>query len=152
MDRTSPHKEGVYQLMGANKDRGTRAETAVVRLAREMGWPYAERRALTGGKDRGDVTGVIGVTIQIKDVERKSVGKWQQDTLEQSMNDSTKTCLLIVKTKYKNVKQWDTYIPLYQLLYESDTMRTVFSGAWEELPWVRMDLEHAFEWLKEAGY
>ena len=138
--------------MGANKDKGTRAESAVVRLAREMYWPYAERRALSGGKDRGDIAGVLGVTIQVKDVERRSVGKWQQDTLEQSFNDNTNTCVLIVKTKYKNVRQWDAYIPLYQLLYESSSMARAFFGERSELPWVRMDLEVAFEWLKEAGY
>lgn len=138
--------------MGSNKDKGTRAETAVVRLAQEMGWPYAERRALQGGKDRGDVAGLLGVTLQVKDVERKSIGKWQQDTLEQSFNDNTNTCMLVVKTKYKNVKQWDAYIPLYQLLYESPDMARAFLKEWSELPWVRMDLEVAFQFLKKAGY
>lgn len=138
--------------MGSNKDKGTRAETAVVRLAQEMGWPYAERRALQGGKDRGDVAGLLGVTLQVKDVERKSIGKWQQDTLEQSFNDNTNTCMLVVKTKYKNVKQWDAYIPLYQLLYESPGMAREFLKEWSELPWVRMDLEVAFQFLKKAGY
>lgn len=138
--------------MGSNKDKGTRAETAVVRLAQEMGWPYAERRALQGGKDRGDIAGVLGVTIQVKDVERKSIGKWQQDTLEQSFNDNTNTCMLVVKTYRKNVRQWDTYIPLYQLLYESTSMARSFLRERSELPWVRMDLETAFQWLKEAGY
>lgn len=137
--------------MGANKDKGTRAESAVVRLAREMYWPYAERRALTGGKDRGDITGIPGLVIQVKDVERKSVGAWQLATLEQLANDNASTCILVVKTFRKNVRQWDTYIPISHFLYE-DPEKAQYFQAWDVQPWVRMDLEVAFEWLKKAGY
>lgn len=137
--------------MGSNKDKGTRAETAVVRLARESGFPYAERRALTGGKDRGDITGIPGVVIQVKDVEKPSVGKWQEDTLEQKANDDADTCILVVKKKFKNVRQWDAYIPLYQLLYEGSKMSLAFVAP-PGPEWARVDLETAFKWLKEAGY
>lgn len=139
--------------MGANKDKGTRAESAVVRLAREMYWPYAERRALTGGKDRGDITGIPGVVIQVKDVERQSVGAWQEATLTQMVHDGANTCILVVKRKYKNPRQWDAYIPMYQLLYEAGDMADAFGGNIEDgLPWARVDLEVALRWLKEAGY
>lgn len=138
--------------MGSNKDKGTRAETAVVRLAREMGFPYAERRALTGGKDRGDITGIPGVVIQVKDVEKQSVGKWQQDTLLQAYNDGALTCILVVKRKYKNIKQWDAYIPVYQFLYEARDAAHMFAGEWADLHWARLDLEAALLWLKATGY
>lgn len=138
--------------MTSNKDKGTRAETAVVRLARELDFPYAERRALTGGKDRGDITGIPGVVIQVKDVEKQSVGKWQLDTLEQAANDGSLTCVLVVKRKFKNVRVWDAYIPMYQLLYEDDSMRFAFSGEWKDLEWARMDLATAFKFLKQASY
>jgi len=38
-----------------SKDIGTRAETAVVRLAREIGYRDAERLPLAGAEDQGDV-------------------------------------------------------------------------------------------------
>lgn len=138
--------------MGSNKDKGTRAETAVVRLAREMDYPYAERRALTGGKDRGDITGIPGVVIQVKDQVEKRVHSWQVATLEQAMNDGSNTCILVVKAERKNVRKWDAYIPVYQFLYESREMANAMAGTFEELPWVRVDLEIAFRWLKLAGY
>lgn len=134
--------------MGSNKDKGTRAETAVVRLARDMGWPYAERRALTGGVDRGDITGIHGVVIQVKDVVKQEIASWQKDTIQQMVNDSSVTCVLVVKKKYKNTRQWDAYIPLYQLLYEAPSHSSNFGMD----AWARMDLEHAFKWLKTAGY
>lgn len=139
--------------MGSNKDKGTRAETAVVRLAREMGFPYAERRALTGGKDRGDITGIPGVVIQVKDHAKWSVGAWQRATLTQMVNDGANTSMLVVKVPRKNIKNWDAYIPMYQLLFEVPGLAEQFGGTIEDgMPWVRMDLDIAFKWLKTAGY
>ncbi len=139
--------------MGSNKDKGTRAETAVVRLARELGFPYAERRALTGGKDRGDITGIPGVVIQVKDHAEWRILSWQTATLTQMIHDESNTCVLVVKVPHKNVKKWDAYIPMYQFLYEAIEMATAFGGNVEDgIPWVRVDLETAFRWLKAAGY
>lgn len=41
--------------MNRSKQIGTSAESAVVKLARSSGFPYAERRALAGTDDQGDV-------------------------------------------------------------------------------------------------
>ena len=38
-----------------SKDIGTRAETAVVKLCHEIGYRHAERLALAGADDRGDI-------------------------------------------------------------------------------------------------
>lgn len=38
-----------------SKDIGTRAETAVVKLAREIGFHHAERLPLAGAQDQGDI-------------------------------------------------------------------------------------------------
>lgn len=48
------------------KDIGTAAETAVVRHLRKSGFPNAERRALTGAHDQGDVTGTAGICWEVK--------------------------------------------------------------------------------------
>src|SRR5690606_4660297 len=48
------------------RDTGTRAETAVVRYRRDHGWPHAERRALRGNQDAGDITGTPGVCWSVK--------------------------------------------------------------------------------------
>lgn len=45
---------------------GTAAETAVVRFLRGHGHPHAERRALHGAQDRGDVTGTPGIAWEVK--------------------------------------------------------------------------------------
>lgn len=52
--------------MSRPRDIGTTAETAVVRYLRTHGWPYAERRALAGAADLGDITGTPGICWEIK--------------------------------------------------------------------------------------
>lgn len=52
--------------MSRSKDIGTETETAVVRYLRTHGWPSAERRALAGGTDLGDITGTPGLCWEIK--------------------------------------------------------------------------------------
>jgi hypothetical protein len=59
-----------------SKAKGTAAETAVVRYLQAHGFPFAERRALAGAADRGDVAGVPGVCVEVKAVVKPSFGAW----------------------------------------------------------------------------
>lgn len=58
----------VYHVLMTNKPRqiGTAAETAVVRHLARNGWPFAERRALHGNQDRGDITGTPSLCWEVK--------------------------------------------------------------------------------------
>ena len=47
-------------------DIGTAAESAVVKVLREHGFPHAERRALHGSIDLGDITGTPGLAWEVK--------------------------------------------------------------------------------------
>ena len=49
------------------KAKGTAAETAIVNYLRENGRPHVERRALNGALDKGDIAGIPGVVIEVKD-------------------------------------------------------------------------------------
>ncbi len=48
------------------KDIGTRFETSVVTYLRANGWPSAERRALAGAYDLGDITGTPALVWECK--------------------------------------------------------------------------------------
>lgn len=52
--------------MTKSKRKGTAGESAVVSFLRTAGFPYAERLALQGSKDRGDITGIPGVVVECK--------------------------------------------------------------------------------------
>jgi hypothetical protein len=49
-----------------SKDIGTDAERAVVRYLAAHGFVHAERRALRGTKDAGDITGTPGICWEVK--------------------------------------------------------------------------------------
>ena len=58
------------------KKRGTAWESKIVAYLKERGWPHAERRTLSGAKDQGDISGVVGVCIEAKDQARHSLAEW----------------------------------------------------------------------------
>jgi Holliday junction resolvase len=70
-----------------SKDKGTRAETAVVRYLAEEGAVQVERRALSGTQDRGDVAGIPGVVIEVKDVSRDGLPGWVDESEVERLND-----------------------------------------------------------------
>jgi len=65
--------------VSASKAKGTAAETAVVRFLQANGHPGAERRALAGAQDRGDVAGIPGVVIEVKDCQRMELAAWMNE-------------------------------------------------------------------------
>lgn len=52
--------------MSRNRAKGTAAESAIVKYLVARGWPHAERRALNGSNDKGDIAGLVGVCIEVK--------------------------------------------------------------------------------------
>ena len=72
--------------MSANKQRGTRWESAVVTFLRERGFRYAERRALAGARDLGDITGLPGVVIECKSQNRQSLAEWLDEAEQEKAN------------------------------------------------------------------
>lgn len=74
------------------KAAGTRAETAVARyLAAALDDDRIERRARTGGKDRGDIGGVRvhgqRLVIEVKDVTRMALAGWVAEAQLEAGND-----------------------------------------------------------------
>jgi len=121
--------------MSKAKQKGTTAEREVVRYLQQW-WPTAERRALSGNKDRGDVAGIPGVCIEVKAAATQLIGPWQRETLAEMENAGVALCALVVKRPYKPVHQWDAYLPWSQLVH----------GKAAE-GWVRMDLQLAVAFL-----
>lgn len=62
--------------MNRSKQKGTAAESAVVGWLKDHGFPYAERRTLAGSNDKGDVSGIAGVVLEIKDCKRTELAAW----------------------------------------------------------------------------
>jgi hypothetical protein len=68
-----------------SKQKGTAWETAIVRYLATEGWPHAERRALTGTQDRGDISAVVGWVIEAKNCRALTLSTWiDEATIEQA--------------------------------------------------------------------
>lgn len=122
--------------MTKSKAKGTTAEREVVRYLQNW-WPAAERRALSGNKDKGDVAGIPGVVVEVKAAVRQELAVWKRETLVERDNAGVSNCVLVVKRPYKAVAEWDAYLPWSALAHRS-------SG---DDGWVRMDLQLAVAFL-----
>lgn len=67
--------------MSAARQKGTAAESQVVAYLRACGWVHAERRALRGVNDVGDIAGIPGVLIEVKAHRTFALAEWLDQVL-----------------------------------------------------------------------
>jgi hypothetical protein len=75
-------------MVNRSKTKGTSAETAIVRYLKDNGAPHAERRALNGIHDRGDIAGIIGICIEVKNCARDQLPQWIDETVAEGITDN----------------------------------------------------------------
>lgn len=63
-------------MTAANRRRGADAERAVVAFLRDNGYPDARRYLAGDGRQPGDIDGVPGLCIEVKDVAASSWPTW----------------------------------------------------------------------------
>src|SRR5690606_5416001 len=94
---------GDVAMTNRPKQIGTKAETAVTRAAQTRGFPHAERRALRGRNDVGDVLLCPGVVVEVKggDMARRAsdalVAKWLLETERERINAGAEHAFLVVQ-------------------------------------------------------
>lgn len=71
--------------MSRSKAKGTRWESAIVRLLVDEGF-MVERRALTGCADRGDISGLDEWVIEAKDCVRTELAAWVDEAAVEQAN------------------------------------------------------------------
>jgi hypothetical protein len=83
--------------MSAAKQKGTLAETAMVKYLQVNGFPGAERRALAGELDKGDITGTPSLTFEIKNCKSYSIPSWLKEAAIEKVNANADFCPVISK-------------------------------------------------------
>lgn len=131
---------------------GTATETAVVRAILTRGFPYAERRRLTGILDRGDITGTPGITWEVKGgataktASDAQVDLWLRETERERQNNGDDLGVLVMARKgigAANAHRWWAVL-------RSDALGVPYeTGDW--FP-VRLTLDSACRWLVSRGY
>jgi Holliday junction resolvase len=96
-----------------NKQKGTKAETDVVRYLQKCGWKTAERRALKGNLDCGDISGVAGVCLEVKNQKAQDLAGWVEELKVEIINAKANTGAVIHKRKGKtDVAEWYATMPV----------------------------------------
>jgi hypothetical protein len=98
--------------MSKAKQKGTAAETALVRFLVGQGFPNAERRALGGGssgQDLGDITGTPCLAWEVKNHKSYSIPAWLKETAIEKDNSGADFGILVAKPNgvgLSNVGDW----------------------------------------------
>ena len=90
-------------MSNPQKAKGTRGETAVVKYLRDNGFGLAERRALGGSHDMGDILICPGLIAEVKagdkakSFQQSLLEKWMDETRKEHSNADAVVALLIVQ-------------------------------------------------------
>ena len=101
--------------MSTSRRKGTAWESAVVEFLRGHGFPYAERRALSGSQDRGDVTGVPGVMLECKAEKSITLADYMDEVKAQTVNAGAQIGVAVVKRRNRSAGEAYAVITLATL-------------------------------------
>ena len=99
-------------MSSAAKRKGSAAERAVVEWLKANGYPYADRRLAGATLDKGDISGLPGVTIEIKNHAKLDLAGWTAELEIEMKNDGAWTGTVLHKRKGKgDVGEWYATTP-----------------------------------------
>lgn len=140
-------------MVNPSKDKGTKGETAVVRVAKTLGWP-ADRLTLTGNHDRGDVKLNDRVMVEVKSghqatgASANQIAAWLDETERERINGGWDYAFLVTQRRgfwYERAAHWDAW-----LAPRADGDAPDLGFAHDVV--VRVDLVDALTILRRAGY
>jgi hypothetical protein len=94
--------------MSASRRKGTAWESSVVDYLKRSGFPYAERRAMCGTNDRGDIAGVPGVMLECKAERSIDLAGYMDEVKAETRNAGTAIGAAVVKRRNRGVA--DAYV------------------------------------------
>lgn len=142
------------------KDIGTDAERPVARFLAVNGWAEAERRALRGTSDAGDITGTPGVCWEVKggaqarNASDRDIADWMAETEAERVNARADIGVLVVQRRGvgpANAGRWWAVLRLGQVVGALHPHIQVSTCECCTTP-VRMLLADAVRMVRAAGY
>lgn len=99
-------------MTSPQKRKGSAAELAVAKWLHQFGWIHAERSRAGWQDDRGDIDGMPGVCIEIKNEKRISLPGYLRELETEMANAKAWTGTVIVKRRGStNVDDWYAVMP-----------------------------------------
>ena len=101
-------------MSSASKRKGSQAERDVVAWLKANGYKYADRRLAGATLDKGDISGVPGVTIEIKNHAKMDLAGWTEELIVEMANDKAWTGVVWHKRKGRgSPEDWYCTMPGY---------------------------------------
>ncbi len=88
-------------MVNKPKRRGTAWESEIVRYLQSEGVPAAERRALAGQGDRGDIAGIPGVVIEAKACRAIDLAGFLAEAEAERANDGADLGVVWIKRRMR---------------------------------------------------
>ena len=99
-------------MTSSQKRKGSAAELAVAKWLRKLGWVHAERSRAGWTDDRGDIEGMPGVCIEVKNEKRIDLPGYLRELEVEMKNAMAWTGTVIVKRRGStNVDDWYAVMP-----------------------------------------
>jgi hypothetical protein len=99
-------------MANPSKRKGTSFEVAVVDYLKEHGFPFAERRAQRGVNDAGDVAGIVGWVLEVKNCRSLDLGPWMTEATHEASNDGVSRFAVIHKRRQHGTAEAFVSMPL----------------------------------------
>ena len=98
-------------MTSASKAKGSKAELDVVKWLKEW-FPYVDRRLAGATLDKGDISGIPGVTIEIKNHAKMDLAGWLEELSTEMGNDNAWTGVVVHKRRGKgSPAEWYATMP-----------------------------------------
>ena len=99
-------------MTSPQKRKGSAAELAVAKWLRKLGWIHAERSRAGWTDDRGDIDGMPGIVIEVKNEKRIDLPGYLRELEVEIANAQAWTGTVIVKRRGSmNVDDWYAVMP-----------------------------------------
>ena len=98
-------------MTSASKAKGSKAELDVVKWLKEW-FPYVDRRLAGATLDKGDISGIPGVTIEIKNHAKMDLAGWLEELSTEMGNDNAWTGVVVHKRRGRgSPAEWYATMP-----------------------------------------
>ncbi len=112
--------------MSRARAKGTAAETALRDWLQRNGHSYAERLALGGTNDRGDITGIPGVVLEVKNCKTFDLAGWLDELAVEMANADVSVGAVVAKRRGTTDRaRWYAVMPV-EVLNRLLTVERVF--------------------------
>ena len=99
-------------MTSPQKRKGSAAELAVAKWLRKLGWIHAERSRAGWTDDRGDIDGLPGICIEVKNEKKIDIPGYLRELEVEMENAKAWTGTVIIKRRGStNVDDWYAVMP-----------------------------------------